>query len=254
MILFRWIGILSIAILLAISSSICFAQEGPRANPHFPTRTQDIRLIKESLWKKIGDDLLAYKAVRKEDRDVCSEASNVRACQEKVSEILVRKYAAKGQCDYLNGDFNEVCVALKNNNCASLNGYTKLICQGIARRNLKLFLSGINHPKSIQKHGWTSKAEAETLINLYYGFKYSTEKKCAHFSPDTPFTKRISCKLLFGLGDIDQKIDSILIDLAYFAYAKETKKEGTFCSKIKDSFIKDACLNPNFKSLDDFLK
>ncbi len=237
-------------ILTVIGFSFSFAEDKHSAPK------QEIDSIRESLKStKLVAYLMAYKAVRTDNMDACNVGDDYN-CLDLYNDIIIVKYMAKGKCEYFEDDEGRynLCKALSGNRCNSLEkSYNRMICKGVVENNIELLMRGFNNPAGASRYGITPRKKAIWQLNLYRGFKrgrYTPGK----YSQETPFIYNVSYNLLFDRSiNIDDAIDSLLTDFAYFVYAKQ-KNEDRVCYGISNYYIKKACLNDDIDSLQYFIE
>ena len=250
----------------------CFAQEGSSQEkiiPYYPEKEsltseeKEFQSVKKSVENRLFArmDFLALKAFREGDREICNQLRykrDIEECKEEFDGNTFAEYFAKGKCnklEHLRGGFigsKRVCQALSKNNCFTLKGYHKMLCEAILKRDKELCRKAINTPEFISQNGCLNDNAHEEIINIHYGFKTNRDQVCDQFSSKAfSESRRLRCKFLFAKNpEMFQK--RLIEDLAYFVYVKEHKKEKIFCNKIKDPVIKKACYNRDIIDLRDF--
>ncbi len=252
---------LFVVIIISFGSFVCFSQDTGIFRPSlqheedlaeediiFQNVTKD-RI--EELKKDQFDIYYAAQAVRENRLSCCDKASDPEECISLANEILDTRKLAEGDCEDLSVMPANICKALNSNNCNTLKRGDAEICQAFAERDIDaLYNSG---RRSLDLGDL---ADAEELINFYYGFKYYSEAACNRFKSPLEggyYEGPMICKILFGSQDLQAFIDETAKDLAYLSYVKENKGSLSICDKIDNSTIREGCKSPRVKSLGDFL-
>ena len=192
------------------------------------------QLIKSPLW-------VAIKAYKESDTRICDSSSSPQDCWEYVSTIVFTKKLVNGNCNSLPSQFvqfADLCNALRRSECSSLEGYKKLMCQGILSKDIEALAKAFSDPEFPQFIE-NKNIGAKMFMNLYYGFKYKNASGCSEYDSDNLLAPA-SCNMLFGDGNFESRLYSISQDIAYAAAAK-TAKDKKGCSRVSNSAVRKAC-------------
>ncbi len=210
--------------------------------------------MKKSINKKLikSPRLIAYKAFRNGNTDLCSSSSNNKDCWEIVKSLTSQKKFAAGDCNSLSefpndfADSVDYCNAVKSNDCASLSGYKKMMCEAILNRDTNMMIRAVSDPDFFiflpDKTAW-----AESTINIFYGFKTMSEKSCSRFTTRN-LLRRGACNMLFGSGSFENRVHEFTDDIFWAAKAKKSSNKK-LCNNIKNKQIADICADDAISDL-----
>jgi len=269
--------LLSILILtLSTISTLAQEESSPKeVVPYYPgnknlaTQEKEIAEIRKGMEERLfsnWEELLAARAFRKNNREICSQlnsAEGIQHCQERVDSFIFLESLAKGRCNKLDKlpgfrgfvgsvGSKKVCQALRKKNCSSLKGYQRMLCEAFLKRDKELCREAINTPEFIAQNGQPDNDIHEKAINLYYGFKTGNERVCDRFSLKGSFINKLICHFLFS-RNLEVFQEQLIEDLTYFVYVKEMKNDEKFCEDIRDPFIRKKCYDTEIVELRDLL-
>lgn len=246
-------------IVFSSVSSLTFAQEKTKTQPFFPSDESEgnleiqIKGFKDSI-KKEGyfSTLIAYKAVRNKNLSICNSSGDSGECMDAAEPLLKVRESAQGNCSVINEpELRELCLGLKNN-CSELSGWMREMCEGFLKEDIKLLESATNSSDFAKIYGGKlNKDDVMVMLSCFLGSKYYDSKKaCERFTSALPLSARYMCDVIFGTNDVDEILDKIAFDVAYFTVAKQYKNDR-ICNQIKDDELKKSCLDPRVGSIRD---
>lgn len=220
----------------------------PKPSKHYNVSEVKARLIQERRW-------LAYKAFKQGNSSICDSAVSPEDCWTIARSFAFIKALTTGDCSNVSSEssnnLEDFCKAVYRQDCSSLSGYKKTMCEALQTRNTQLMIeaySDLQFPA--YKHD--KKSDAEFFINIYYGFKNKGERDCDKFTT-TNLLAKASCNMIFGNQGFEKKLDGISQDIIYTLDAKESGV-GKSCDNVKDESIKTACQDNSVRDLNDILR
>ena len=247
----KWI----IFFLLVFLPVISFSQDEQKIRPFFPnvekTSAFDIKIDREKKEAKtlFLPWLLIYKAVRTEDLSVCQTED----CKNKARDLLQTRYMGEGRCEKLiSKSEQELCKAMKSNECRKLSDVKGDLCQAILDEDVDRMVELMNQAALSQKTSGikkTNKDKRSKYQGILSGFKHYSPVACERHLNNTnlPLLDKLSCDILFS-ADVDKEIDDLLTDLAFLNLSY---KEGdrNLCNRIKNAIIKKTCTTSRKKNI-----
>ena len=198
---------------------------------------------------------IAYKAYRQNNTSVCDSADPPKDCWLIARSFIFMKALTTGDCSNIpaeSSDLKDFCNAVYRQDCPSLSGYKRTMCEALKTRNTQLTMedySDLQFPVYKEE----SKDDAEFFINIYYGFKNKSESACNKFTTQN-LLRGASCNMLFGDQRFQEELRSISQDIFYAVKSKESCSTcAKSCSNIKNRSIKNVCEDDSIKDLGDIL-
>jgi hypothetical protein len=94
------------------------------------------------------------------------------------------------------------------------------------------------------------KEDALKFLGIYYGFRYYKSIPCENMLKELGLGEKLLCQIIFS-SNPENLIERILKDLALFNISRREHNKDV-CVFIKDTEIKNKCLDTRIKSLKDF--
>lgn len=243
--------------ILVLIPSILFSEDESRITTFFPNPNpspQDKLEIKINKEKNVIKNsrhmlgLLPYVAVREGDLSLCP----TEECKNKAKSLLEIRYLGEGRCDEIKDKTTqELCRALKSNDCNRLSGWLADYCKAMINQDVNLMVRIVN--KNVSARDRLDKDKQSRFLGIYLGYRYYSPLPCERYlkNANLPLADQICCRLLLS-PDIDKEMDNILRDLALFELSR-TERKSDLCNLIKNPSIKRACTEYPGKTLRDIL-
>ncbi|MEI8348845.1 MAG: hypothetical protein WCI77_01710 [Candidatus Omnitrophota bacterium] len=245
-----------IGAFLVIVSLSAFAEDKPTMTPLYGSDISDKELEQKIQFSKDvlkGSGYLEtfqlYRAIRDENVSLCPNDE----CKRLASNIILLRYGGENRCkDIKNNTLQELCVAVNASRCEELKDWRKGFCEATLKNNPDALVQSSNNPelsKIVDLPFLFNKDTVSVGLGIYYGYKHYSSLACERYLKDTklPLRWKLSCKLIFS-QDFEKDKDELLTDLSLFVLSRiETKP--ALCNRVKNNFVKDACLNANVKDL-----
>lgn len=195
--------------------------------------------------------MIFYKAIREGNPSLCSQAGDYKdSCRQFVKIALFAKMAMEGNCyEFDDSDIQEICLGIKEKDCSGLSDWKKGACESHLsediEREKKIWVDHFKTKLNLTGVG----IAIERMIALRFGFKQGL-KACQKYAPQY-LPDKFLCEIIFGDEDVEEILDRIALDLAYFFWAKQ-RDNPEICEKIKDEDIRKNCLDSKIKVIQDF--
>lgn len=222
-----------------------------------PLHHPDLELLVKPLKQGIKKDhyfstIIAYKAARYDNVSVCSEAAAPQECEGEAGPLIFAHRLVDGDCQQLDDNsLKTVCFSVTKKECSGLAGWQRDMCSSFLKEDASLLRQAMNSSDFRVKFGKSDEGLFRKIMASYAGFKYYRQSACDKFSGSTGSipNARFMCEVIFGSRGVEDAIDGIASDIAYFTYAKQNRNNAA-CEKIKDFSVRSACTNSAIRGIE----
>jgi hypothetical protein len=217
-------------------------------------KTQEERNLQKNILERMNKSpvWLSYFAARANKFSYCDSTRSKDQCLSSLKDLMFSRSVAQGTCDDFgpnDRDGKNECLAFAKGLCNSLTGVKAAICKATTQGDINILLREMKS-NPWQKFSTGTESKARYILGIYTGYKTSNEGACDNYLSKEKPIKRWSCNILFGNQSAQNLLPALSQDIA-IAWSAKKEKRTDMCNRISDPTVKRACLDPNFKSMND---